>query len=339
MCALFACGCTSNSETTATNPTVAPPTAPPSSESPIAETSDSVAGTAAQIVVQAPSSDGDGIYLLGATGETVEQLAPEVGAAKHPDWSPDGSLLVFAGDSDGALWTVGLDGSDAQQLLTCDADCLALDFPAFSPDGRRIAYTRYEPAAADGPPAASTIRVLDLDTMTSVDVVRTTQPRLVDVARWSANGEELVVGIDVFDADFNEAGSTIGVVGASGGDIRELVDPTTFAYAPDWNARTGEIIYSTETMQFRAEPQQGDDTWNLWGIAPDGSGLRQLTDLPSGQRLLQPTWAPDGDAIVATLETGEASTRRTVLVDPTNGTITPVATALSTHGRLQPASL
>lgn len=351
---LAACGSSSSSDSTVADsavatttppPTaaatsVAPPTTTPATTAPpVSDTTEpAIEGSSRTIVVQAPSSTGDGIFLLTEDGVAGDQLAPEAGSAKHPDWSPDGTQIVFASDSDGALWTVGADGSDPEQILACDEGCLALDFPAFSPDGRRIAYTRYEPPAGDGPPAASTIRVLDLDTMTSIDVVRIAQPSLVDVARWAPNGEELVVGIDTFDADFNEAGSTIGVVSAAGGEVRELVDPTLFAYAPDWNAESGEIVYSTETIQYRASAQAGDDTWNLWGIAPDGSNLRQITDVPAGQRLFQPTWSPDGEAIVATLQTGGADTRRAVLVDPTTGAITPVSTTLSTHARLQPVA-
>ncbi len=330
--ALAACGSTSGPEAT-TAETTATSAAAATSTTGEAASPDAVA---ARIVVQAPSASGDGVYLLSSDGALDVQLAPDAGSAKHPDWSPDGATLVFASDSDGSLWTVAADGADPKQLLACDDGCLALDFPAFAPDGRHIAYTRYEPPTGDGPPAASSIRVLDLDSMASTNVVRTMQPQLVDVARWSPDGSELVVGIDVFDADFNEAGSTIGLVNAAGGEIRQLVDPSTFAYAPDWNAATGEIVFSTETLQYRAQPQAGDDTWNLWAIAADGTGQRQITDVAAGQRLFQPSWSPDGTQILATQESAAESSRRTVSIDPMNGTITPVSSVLTTHARLQP---
>lgn len=59
--------------------------------------------------------------------------------------------------------------------------------------------------------------MFDLATMNTTEVVRTVQPELVDVARWSADGSRLVVGVDIFDEDFNEAGSQIAVVDAAGG--------------------------------------------------------------------------------------------------------------------------
>ena len=169
--------------------------------------------------------------------------------------------------------------------------------------------------------------------MNTTEVVRTVQPELVDVARWSPDGSRLVVGIDIFDEDFNEAGSQIAVVDAAGGDLTRLTEPDVFGYAPDWSPTTDDIVFSTETLQYRGAPQDGDDTWNLWVVTPDGSTPRRLTDVSAGERLFQPVWTPDGTSILATLESGSPSTRRIVAVDPISGAITPISTTLATHAR------
>ncbi len=286
------------------------------------------------IVVQAPAGQGDGIYLLASDGELGDRLDADAQSGKHPDWSPGGATVVYASDTDGALWTTTIGGAGPERLIACDDGCLALDFPAFSPDGTHLAFTRYEQPDGDGPPAASSIRVLDLATMNATEVVRTVQPELVDVARWSADGSRLVVGIDIFDEDFNEAGSQIAVVDAAGVDLMRVTEPDVFGYAPDWSPTTDDIVFSTETLQYRAVPQDGDDTWNLWVVTPDGSAPRRLTDVSAGERLFQPSWAPDGTSILATLESGSPSTRRIVMVDPTSGAITPISTTLATHARM-----
>jgi dipeptidyl aminopeptidase/acylaminoacyl peptidase len=60
-----------------------------------------------------------------------------------PDWSPDGTQIVFskyAAGSEGDIWVMNADGSGAQNV-TSDA---ALDYgPSWSPDGTQIAFSRY----------------------------------------------------------------------------------------------------------------------------------------------------------------------------------------------------
>jgi Tol biopolymer transport system component len=287
------------------------------------------------LLVQSDLGAGNGIFLLDGDGETVRQLSGDGGTLKHPDWSPDGRTVVFVDDDDGSLWTVNVDGSDSRQLLECDDGCLEFDYPAFSPDGNQIAYTRFEPPTGDGPPAASSIRVLDLTTMVSSDVVASELPELVDVARWGPDGQQLVIGIDVFGAEGNEVGSTIAVVAFSGREPRRLLDVDTFAYYPDWSWANGRIVYGTETLQYRAADATGGETWNLWTISPEGGTPAQVTDVAAGTRLWQPSWAPSGAGMYATLD--ETGHRVAVYVDAGSGAVTRISKALATHPRLQPS--
>lgn len=293
------------------------------------------AATSDAIVVQAPSAQGNGVFMIDTDGSVGRRLDPGTSSAKHPDWSPDGSEVVFVDDSDGSLWTVGVDGSTPKRLLSCDDGCFYLDFPAYSPDGTRIAYTRYEPPSGDGAPSASSIHVLDLQTGESTEVVRSEQPELVDVPRWSPDGRRLVVGIDQFDDALYESGSTIGVIDANGGDLRRLVDASKFAYGPDWSE--SGIVFSVETREYRKDPQSNDDTWDLFVVQPDGTGLRAITRQAKGSKLLQPAWLPDGQRIVATLQTGSATKSRIIVsVDLRTGSVTPISTELATHPRPRP---
>lgn len=295
--------------------------------------SDESATNVDTIAVQAPAPQGDGAFLLANDGTVGRRLDLGGHSGKHPDWSPDGATVVFVDDTDGSLWTVGLDGSAPRQLLTCDEGCYYLDFPDFSPDGSRLAYTRYEPPAGDGPPSASSIRILDLATGTSIEVTQSEQPELVDVARWSPDGTQLVIGIDRFDDALYEIGSTIAVVDVVGGPVRRLVDESTFAYSPDWSEQG--IVFSVETRQYRKTPEP-DDVLDLFLVQPDGSGLRTITDQKAGEQLIQPAWSADGTQILAVLQTDTASTRRIVAVDPSTGAVTQISTDLATHPRQRP---
>lgn len=282
------------------------------------------------ILFQTDLGAGNVIYLMRPDGSEARALVPEVaGDQTHPDWSPAGDRVAFVADGD--LWTADASGEGAVLLLDCAEWC---DYPAWSPDGASLAFTEYEP----GPnaPGASNIRIIDVSSKAVTDVVREQRPHLVDVPRWAPDGRNLVVGVDQMDDDGNETGAAIGIVPVAGGEITYLQGFDTFAYYPDWSWATDTIVFSTEALSYKATRGPGEDTWNLWTIQPDGTALRQVTDVPTGTRLWQPSWTPDGTRIIANREADRVG----VLVDPTTGLVEELAYRSSavTHPRLQPAS-
>ena len=81
---------------------------------------------------------------LRSGGAGISDLRPLPRAGEdvndRPDWSPDGSQIVFSAVVDGHrdLYVVDVDGTDLRQLtFTPDSDEFA---PVWSPDGARIAY-------------------------------------------------------------------------------------------------------------------------------------------------------------------------------------------------------
>lgn len=85
--------------------------------------------------------DQGGIFLMGATGESVRRLTTE---GFNPAWSPDGRRIVY--DTEGpldpygrisvsALWVVDVDSKEKTRIYEGDAVA-----PRWSPDGRRIAF-------------------------------------------------------------------------------------------------------------------------------------------------------------------------------------------------------
>lgn len=297
-----------------------------------------VAGDGLVVVYQAETGRGeaDAIYVANQNdGSVIEVSAAAAGSNKHPDWSPDGGRIVFVSDANGELWTVDANGTDASLLYACDASCTYADFPAWSPDGTRIAFTAYEWRAGwEGPPEAASIRILDLATMETIEVVRSELPRLVDVPRWSPDGTSLVIGVDEFDADFNEQGSAIATVPVAGGELRYLTDFDQFAYYPDWNPDGQVIVFSIETVRYSIDPLSLGSAGNLYTITPEGANLQTVSAATEGQFLHQPSWLPDGSAIIATLD--DESGRRAVLVDPVTGGIEQLDERFTSHTRVQP---
>jgi eukaryotic-like serine/threonine-protein kinase len=87
------------------------------------------------------SRDGGGLFVMGATGESVRRLTD---GGFDPAWSPDGTQVAYSmeavidpyqRDVVAALWIVDVATGEKRQRLPGDAVQ-----PAWSPDGRRIAY-------------------------------------------------------------------------------------------------------------------------------------------------------------------------------------------------------
>ena len=124
----------------------------------------------------------------------------------------------------------------------------------------------------------------------------------------------------------NETGAAIAVVPVEGGELTYLTPFERYASAPDWSWATDEIVYSIELIGLKPTLEPDEETWNLFGIRPDGSAGRQITNLGDGERLHAPRWAPDGQAVIAKQFDHDAGGGR--LVDAATGDVEPFRTGL-----------
>jgi Tol biopolymer transport system component len=165
--------------------------------------------------------------------------------------------------------------------------------------------------------------VTDLVTGAVSPVVRLERPLLADVPRWSPDGSELAFGVDQMDDEAFETGAAVAVVPVTGGEPRYLTPFDLFGYGPDWSWETGEIVFGTSIRETMRDFDPADETWDVFGIQPDGSALRRITQASPGDRFAGPRWTPDGTAIAAYYHPLASG----VLIDPVDGSFEPLPTA------------
>jgi len=79
---------------------------------------------------------------MNADGKGLKRLTSEVANAHDPDWSPDGTKIIFASNRDGdwEIYTMNAtDGTNVQQLTSNTG--IDDNYPIYSPDGQMIAFS------------------------------------------------------------------------------------------------------------------------------------------------------------------------------------------------------
>lgn len=79
--------------------------------------------------------------------------------AGHPDWSPDGTKIIYCNMADGGIWLINHDGTNPQKLI--GDNTAELCDPEWSPDGTKIVF---KATLVNGNPEAKTsIFVIDIN--------------------------------------------------------------------------------------------------------------------------------------------------------------------------------
>ncbi|HYL05263.1 MAG TPA: protein kinase [Thermoanaerobaculia bacterium] len=301
-------------------------------DSPQADTQPAFSPDGQQIAFRS-ERDGGGIFLMGATGESVRRLTD---FGYNPAWSPDGTEIVCATEGVSSptartytsqLWRVNV-ATGAKRLVT-EGDAVQ---PSWSPHGLRIAFW--------GIPAGSARRVLWTipadrpGPVGSGEAAPVLDDAYVDWSpAWAPDGSHLYFASDrsgamnLWRVPIDEA------TGKALGEPEPLATPSRSSGLPSVSRDGRRILFATRDGKANLErlafdPAAGrvagtgealtqgsrlvkscaaspDGRWiafyslvpqeNLFVIHPDGSGLRQLTNERFKDR--NPRWSPDGSRL------------------------------------------
>ena len=286
----------------------------------------------------------ESIVVMDAGGRNATTLATTDSSAAYcaiggMAWSPDGTSLVFptsqACDGRSELFIVAADGSSpATGLLAPGADSA---YPAWSPDGKQIAFLGSETLGSNGvyvadvgsPPALSgglAARRIGAGAGEGkpggwVNAAAGSLAEALSGPQWSPDGTELAVINSTFGATTGSSG--IVIMKADGSGQRVIAeDVGNPLWSPIWSPNGRQLAYA-RAVDPAEYFNQRPCTVRFWVIDADGTDERRLDPLGDGCDM-RPSWSPDGSRLLALLIGEDASFHVSMIpIDGSEPIVTP----------------
>ncbi|HYM81666.1 MAG TPA: Tol-Pal system beta propeller repeat protein TolB [Candidatus Limnocylindria bacterium] len=210
------------------------------------------------------------LFVMDWDGAGVRPLTAERSIALSPNWSPDGSLILFTSYKGGSGARVHVIPSTGGKSFLVSGRQGLNTSAAYSPDGREIALT----LSQDG---NSEIYVLDAR---GGSPKRITSHRSIDTSpAWSPTGREIA-----FTSD-RSGSPQVYVMDREGGNARRLTFEVDYTDSPAWSPKGDRIAFVART----------GGGFDIHTCRSDGGDARLVV---SGRSNENPRWSPDGRHLV-----------------------------------------
>ena len=223
-------------------------------------------------------SDTSRLWLLRESDGAAFQLTDGRSLARSPSFAPDGRAVHYVSNQGGTmdLWRQALDddGEPAGDAVALTAG-LGIGRVAFSPDGKRLAYSK---GGLVSNIWRATLPDDRLATWSDAQQV-TFDEAFIENASLSSDGTRLALCSDRAGND------DLWVMPAEGGQMRQLTNDPTPDWYPQWSPDGEQILFYAYRSGNR----------DVWLMPSAGGPARQLTDHPDTDWF--PSWSPDGKRV------------------------------------------
>jgi Tol biopolymer transport system component/DNA-binding winged helix-turn-helix (wHTH) protein len=223
------------------------------------------------------------VWAIDENGANRTALVPD-GPAGGPNWSSDGSRVLFMRGMDGqdaALWWM-----DVASRRVTPAGITGRDIRSarLSPDSQEVAFHVLEPNGT------MNVWTQSLDGGSRRRV--TNDREAISYPVWSPDGRWLAVEVKRGER------TNIGVVARGGGPIEMITEEAGQHWPHSWSPDGEHIVYAAERGA----------VWNIWQVSRRTRATRQLTHFTSSSGYVRyPSWSPRGNRIVFERETRTAT--------------------------------
>jgi len=221
------------------------------------------------------------IFKMNPDGTGVVKLTHSNAFSSGAGWSPDGKKIAFESDrrnhqGRSEIHVMNSDGSDVRRLSTLPSEAMFDLAPRFSPDGRRIVFTRY--ITDPGRSALFTVRVADGGGLKQL----TPWGNGAGDADYSPNGKKLVFEAYPNKGCFGE----IYTVDSDGQHLTNIADNRCGGGSGDpvWSPNGKKILFLS------AHFEGGEFGIGLATMNPDGSARHHISPNPGEDEAHHPDW-------------------------------------------------
>jgi len=177
--------------------------------------------------------NGEAIAIMDPDGSHVEVLTPKPQKVIHPNWSPDGKKLAYCTDDDLAppaknasdIYILDLATRRATKVITGGVNT----YPAFSPDGKRLAFRRILGELN------SEVFVADIDGSHQKNI--TNHPAFDGWPSWSPDGTRIAF------ASNRLSSYEVFTMNPDGSDVQLVANTDGRATAPQWTRDGSTLLF------------------------------------------------------------------------------------------------